>query len=496
MQTVETHGNLNIAQLVIKRAYRAGEGEDSVGICYSFYKNGVCIVVKAEALQRLEIKFNGYFPHIVFENNYFSRRYIRSFWSLNKGFHPRNKHDPFAMIYKEIAESIAKLVCYKRHSWLERFNYHFYTSERWSFSEILRECFADVKKASIFAAEQLLDLHRRYALKFSSNTRLGVYYLLLSDKSGRLMQLADAYPGVLIFAVALARQKSIGKKIAQKLIQDIVFGKKLNQCIDDAIHAKTKVYSLLLEEPINNKSPLVEQRIFIKKAKSRVTPTALLLPPPLKFAPEDIPQTVQENARWYKTMRKSAKLFSDDVPEETQLRIALSACLSKNHQHIRKTTSVNQLFDYLQYAGIKPDRNSNIPRLLKQSRQWHRVIRRMPLVVHYCDKFSYCLPEFDAPDISIKPITTAEALIQEGMEMSHCVASCITFACQGRRAYAHAVIANETLTVEAFVNSHLFSLGEVKGKCNKLPSQSAIRVLRGWLDSLNKQKITQQKLLQ
>lgn len=537
---------------VIDRRY---QGNCTVCIRYVYNKDNMAIYVFNEQTAdtaRLVIQFKQFFPQLFLE---FSGRTERSVWPLVKEFQLESDHNPFAKIYREIYQEL----------WSSKFYPQMFggndefRANKGRISAIMHECFLDIRNIAVLAAERLSEPHKKEALKFPTKNRLDIYYLLLADKTGRLIQLIDAYPGVLIFAAALAKRDRLSKKIAKQLIRSIIAGDKLNASIDKAVYAWAKLapyYSSMTGKYMgvgffyvnqmmqrdeymsfanlyqrvqadrseiyrynlyrrdrkrkagkflpaysdypegsytwngvdkNNKERLIAQRILIKKAKTAVAPNALWLPAPLSFEPSDIPENIRENALWFRVMRRSHRLFTDNVAEETAMRMALSSCLSKNYKFAKRRFSVNRLFDYLLFINKLPARASNIQRLVKESKDWHRMFGNIPrlAIKKYINEPLYCLPTFDDGRVSITPIAHFRALALEGANMYHCVASRIDYAVQRQRAYAHALIDEEALTVEVLIDQTPIQLGEVRGKANKEPTMQALDALQQWIKCLN-----------
>ena len=88
-------------------------------------------------------------------------------------------------------------------------------------------------------------------------------------------------------------------------------------------------------------------------------------------------------------------------------------------------------------------------------------------------------PPLPATD-NIIPITSQAELIEEGQEMHHCIASHLKSVVDGKFA-VYRMMAPERLTIEVLVmGGGQLVLREVRGKCNRLPSDASNAIIEAW----------------
>jgi hypothetical protein len=92
------------------------------------------------------------------------------------------------------------------------------------------------------------------------------------------------------------------------------------------------------------------------------------------------------------------------------------------------------------------------------------------------------LPEPPLPATeNIIPITSQAELIDEGREMHHCIASHLKSVVDGKFA-VYRMTAPQRLTIEVLVmGGGQLVLREVRGKCNRLPSDASNAIIETWL---------------
>ena len=91
-------------------------------------------------------------------------------------------------------------------------------------------------------------------------------------------------------------------------------------------------------------------------------------------------------------------------------------------------------------------------------------------------------PPLPATD-TIIPITSQAELIEEGQEMHHCIASHLKSVVDGKFA-VYRMMAPERLTIEVLVmGGGQLVLREVRGKCNRLPSDASNAIIEAWFSN-------------
>lgn len=103
-------------------------------------------------------------------------------------------------------------------------------------------------------------------------------------------------------------------------------------------------------------------------------------------------------------------------------------------------------------------------------------------------------PPLPATD-NIIPITSQTELIEEGQEMHHCIASHLRSVVDGKFV-VYRMMAPERLTIEVLVmGGGQLVLREVRGKCNRLPSDASNAIIEAWFskDSVKFETRTQRQ---
>lgn len=159
------------------------------------------------------------------------------------------------------------------------------------------------------------------ARRFPPELRVRAYGALSRDERGWARQTLSAGVGHFLFAFALL---DVDETVAAgvKLLRDLAEGRRLNDALDDAIAAwaaalptwgrnignwtddQVRAFHVAATKAgAERQRMLASQRLLVRRAGARVDPVLLLLPPPLRFAPEDVPATPGANAAWFRVMK-------------------------------------------------------------------------------------------------------------------------------------------------------------------------------------------------
>jgi hypothetical protein len=389
-------------------------------------------------------------------------------------------------------------------------------------SETMRDLFAALAEIQREAADLCDASARTMALRFPFHMRLWTYARLVEDPSGRLAQLASVCPGVLTFAFGLesAQDQAVAyAAAAHRLLSDVIQGRRLDAALDDALRAwasgaEERAAADKGWDPVwcrvartsgaDRDALLARQRRLIRQAGPMVPSTSLFLPPPLMFAPEDIPAPVRANARWFKVMKCSRLLLTTPDPLERDRVVGFCAFLSRRAPELpalgpesTPRGTVQALFDYV-YANRRwPDRRTNVPRLVADAQLWHERRARPALLAELAQFVPQsgsapngpppALPPPPSPPLrldgaEIAPITTGQALIAEGWAMRHCVATRVAAVLLGLSYVYRATIQRQPLTVEVrrLADGSAWRICEARGFANRRPSFGEWEVLRRW----------------
>jgi hypothetical protein len=436
-------------------------------------------------------------------------------WGLAAGL-TRSRHDPFVDACRWAFRALVPFNPHRRRN-----------GPRASCPEItmlVRQVRATIREAACAAASLLDRNARKIALRFPAHMRMWLCRQLAADTSGRLAQLARACPGALIFAYALAKlghRAGVGAAGA-KLLRDAVAGRGLNELLDDAVAAWAAGAERLAQ---NQRAPgerhliwqrvaaarggerqalLRAQRLLIRRAGAGVPSRTLWLPPPLAFAPEDIPARKLENARWFRVMKCFPPLLVSH--EGLLLEYGRNICLFLSRHalllHKREDlghsdhSRISSLLDYVRAINDWPRRSSSATRLFEAAETWHRQIEQVQLMADAgrmvgqslvgADGKTLPLPEPPCPgwrsgDDHIVPLHTVEEVLAEGAHMHNCVASHIPQVLANTAALYHGEITGKPLTIQIAPAISGYRVVEAKTFANDEPTAAQMRVLREFI---------------
>lgn len=406
---------------------------------------------------------------------------------------------------------------------------------------LLSSLFAVVRATTAAAVERCEPTAYRLAMRFLPHLRVRVYARLAGDATGRLAELAEACPGALVFALALAEVSESPRSVAagERLLADVVAGRRLTHAIDDAVEAwLSSVPEYLVSrnggrplavddtaeldaafgpdlspaacearrwaaalDPAASHQVRAAKRLLVRRAGPQVPTKALWLPPPAVLVPEDIPTSVRANARWYRVMVLHPVSWRP-LPGVTPARQrAVSSFFSRNAGQLgrgsgrRLDARISDLVDYGRATGRWPVRATDWVRYVGESARWHAQFHQPPggaagdVVGRDGDALrpetALAAPLFDAStlataEVGLAPIATVGALLEEGAEMQHCVVSRAVEALAGRVLLFRGVVAGERVTVELVRTLFGWDLGDVRRRRNALPSPRAMSLVRAW----------------
>ena len=151
-----------------------------------------------------------------------------------------------------------------------------------------------------------------------------VYAAASYDATGRVAQLAEVCPGLLLLALGLWREGS--SEASQQIFEGAVEGLRLSRLLDTAARAWLDLHQARLAQhelpgPEACKQLVGGQRVRIRRAGARVPVALLLEPPPPAMVPGDIPTSPEQNSRWYTyTSHPALPWFADPFPRTISRR--------------------------------------------------------------------------------------------------------------------------------------------------------------------------------
>ncbi|MSP17539.1 MAG: hypothetical protein EXR73_13190, partial [Myxococcales bacterium] len=316
-------------------------------------------------------------------------------WSMVRGLSLRRSRDAFAEVTRQMHGALFPMERPRRAERVRR-----PAAEVEAARATMRRVYGRVRELAIAAADRCVPAPREIALRFLPHLRFRVYQYLVRDPTGRLAQLAATAPGALIFALALVERGGRCARAGERMLGDVVAGRRLRQLLDEAITSWADaasdrivraegessrfngVWQRLLDlSPPRRASALAAQRLLVLRAGPQVPTTLLFLPPPVWFAPEDIPTAVRANARWYRVMKGSWVTLRDgdarDPARPAIVRFAsrhAAALAGGSDRSIRDT--LGQLADYAVATGRRPGRCTDPTAVVEESGRWHARLAR------------------------------------------------------------------------------------------------------------------------
>ena len=230
---------------------------------------------------------------------------------------------------------------------------------------------------------------RAAALRFAPAQRARLYGLFTRDERGWLRQSAAAAAGPLLFALALVDAGETAEA-GVKLLHDLGQGRRLDAALGDALAAwhaafprwaagaghfhedqRRAFLAAQAWSPAERTKALAAMKLLLRRAGPWVEPRLLLLPPPLRFAPEDIPAAPAANACWFRVMKLPRLTVAAPGARAPEPLLAAFAAFASRHAAAlaRAPAGVDledwltEQLDVLRLAGRTPSRATDPARL-------------------------------------------------------------------------------------------------------------------------------------
>ncbi len=351
-----------------------------------------------------------------------SARRIESTWTMTRGVVPHVARDGLGKAMRWASNRV----------WLARRGEPAQVVVAEEHPELLRALFRVAGAAARAAVGGLAPSAHRLALRFLPHLRMRAYARLAADSTGRLADLVSACPGALIFAFALLERdlSPASEAAGERLLADVVAGRKLTHALDAAIAAWLDAapdYLAALDarsglvacddaaapgepaacdahdldpaldgdraslaelhvvwahalDPAARAQVLAAQRVLIRRAGPQVITKHLWMPPPVMLVPDDIPANTRANARWYRSIKLSpiTMRWIDGVGRDHQR--ALAAFVSRHGAEMARGYRLTQLgrmrdlLDYARATGRWPARTMPLARVLTEVELWHAAL--------------------------------------------------------------------------------------------------------------------------
>jgi hypothetical protein len=372
--------------------------------------------------------------------------------------------------------------------------------------------------------------------------RFFAYARIVRDRSGRVGQLVSTCPGLLLFCAAEAHLER--GAVVDAVLARVTRGEALPRVIRAAVEAVTDLRSAWDYELENAVAATGRERylrraaLLVRRAGPAVNPGWVTAAAPMAFAPEDIPRHPGRNAQWYGVMAASWRELAACAPDVA----ASVATFTSRHasavagaaRRLRAARAddvwdgsssgaeriVSTLAIYAGETGHRPRRCSNAVRYVATARRWllrerhggapvfrvGQLIERLraldlgPVVgVRFLDD-GVDLSDADArlpfPEwpwgklavegVSVRHLSSAAELAEEGREMSHCAAMALADAIAGELILFSVRLPGSRLTLALEPRPDgTYLLHDLRGVSDREPLAREREAVEGWLGKLN-----------
>jgi hypothetical protein len=371
---------------------------------------------------------------------------------------------------------------------------------------------------------------RKEALRFAPAVRARVAAALARDRRGWLAQAAHARPGLLLLALGLLDADET-EHAGGALLHALGEGARLGPALDVALAAWAAALpawrdrAALWPRPLrgafaaaaeragdDRTALLAAQKVLVRRAGPRCDPSLLLVPPPLRFAPEDVPASPAANAAWF-TVMKVPGVTVDGRPRTAPpaLLEAFSAFASRHAPALVRRRPrlvpverwLAEVLETFRAAGRTPSRATDPARAvagvdrdaLRRPLPPPPPLAPLPAVAlearpvpatDDAGAVSLCPRLFEpwsAAGVTVTQITTVRALREEGARVHNCVASYRPRIARGDLVVFSAVVHGQPVTISVAPWMGGWRVQECKGFANRrlLPAEDA--ALAPWRDA-------------
>jgi len=331
-----------------------------------------------------------------------------------------------------------------------------------------------------FAAERAVRLcdpaAREVAMRVGTDARFFVYGALLADPSGRVRQMFDVCPGLLILGAACDPR---GPR-ARDVIEGIRAGRKLADLIDLVLPAAIDAYCTTRTtcqlarsaDALVRRAPLLSLDELLH----------LLHAPGLDL--NDLPTVKVDVETWCDTMIEwschAGRITNRDRS------VQLGGFFSKHALALEGSRyAIEEILDWVERSGSPvPTRRSSPARVRRAVDEWHATLH-LDLGYDMDTKLAQGpIAPHPVDGIDAVAIQTVGQLVSEGLEMRHCVASGASLAVAGVMFFYRAEIDGARVTI-AIVRSHgHWRLQEAAGFANRRLDDREMTTIERWMEAL------------
>jgi len=354
------------------------------------------------------------------------------------------------------------------------------------------------------------------ANRFAPSNRWAVYRALAADGTGRLAQLAASAPGALSFALAHVELGDEQMRTPALAFREAALaGTPLNRALGPLLEDWAAHHHVLLGASRDEKARrMADQRLLVRRALACIDAQVLWMPPPLSFAPEDVPGTPAGQGAWFDVAKRSSAFlrWRQGAPDEVQG--ALCRWVSAHAVELHAADAwVEHLAEAVLHARLRLSRGDSLKRVLSRLRTDrrdgqplfrparhhfedpdteahaqakelaqllkaypHLRVEGAPAALHLPSPFT----DSSGPGWSIRALRSSSDVSEEGRQMQHCAGSLVANAASGSSFFFHADTPHGPLTVEVQGPAHAPRLSAAFGPKNRQPTREQEELLHAW----------------
>lgn len=387
-----------------------------------------------------------------------------------------------------------------------------------------------LREAAALLSSQLDRRRRALMMRFPAARRTRLYGLTLRDDRGWLQQAMRSSPGPVLYAAALSGLRET-EVAGLRLLEDLRSGRRL----DDALDAASAAWQRSLCAWARTASPWPDgarrafaaaeqeapdalvraQRVLVRRAGPHVDPRLLLLPPPVRLVPEDVPAESRANAAWFEVMKvPGVTVPAAGLGLGAAHQAAFAAFASRHAAALRPCPPglsldawLLELSTLLQHGGRVPSRNTDPAEVLRGVDVGALRLRPQPVrprFVHPLDRPRdegrtvealdeaheravdppLCRRVFQPWTVSgaeVVQLTTLGELRAEGARQHNCVATYEGEVRSGRTLVFSVTAAGKRLTLALVRRRDRLVVSEYKGFANRRATAGEWDAIRPWL---------------
>lgn len=315
---------------------------------------------------------------------------------------------------------------------------------------------------------------------FHHRVRATIYWAVRHDRTGYVLQLAEAKPGVLALIAHTAPFELSAALPSNPLPnipiwRDVVAGRPLVGILAEVARR--------LHHPEEDRARL---RWFANRADRGCAPEDVLRVSQIPSVPQsDLPREPRDRARWIGVL---ADLPLYDSPRDASVVRYASARFGDLGAIDR--VQLDRVVSYVRNSGRRPSRAKPVAQLLVEMEayfeEWaenHSVESVLAMLEkENADVPAPPYPACESEHLRITPITTLRELYDEGQAMRHCIFSYYDLVIAGQVAIYHVEAFGEASTLLLRREEAHWLLEEQGGVLNEPPSAEALAAVERWLE--------------